>query len=88
MELTTLLFGSVLAVDEASLTLVVGVASVSVLLLALLWRPIVFDACDALFLRTGRLLPFLVAHFLIDTAVFVGYPWAAATWPALFGLPA
>lgn len=41
-----------------------------------------------LFLRTGRLLPFLVAHFLIDAAVFVGYPWAAATWPALFGLPA
>lgn len=40
-----------------------------------------------LFLRTGRLLPFLVAHFLIDAAVFVGYPWAAATWPALFGLP-
>lgn len=41
-----------------------------------------------LFLRTGRLLPFLVAHFLIDAAVFVGYPWAASTWPALFGLPA
>ncbi|GAA5150740.1 type II CAAX endopeptidase family protein [Microbacterium pseudoresistens] len=41
-----------------------------------------------LFLRTGRLLPFLVAHFLIDAAVFVGYPWAATMWPALFGLPA
>lgn len=40
-----------------------------------------------LFLRSGRLLPFLVAHFLIDAAAFVGYPWAAATWPALFGLP-
>ncbi|MGN8024801.1 CPBP family intramembrane glutamic endopeptidase [Microbacterium sp. 22242] len=40
-----------------------------------------------LFLRTGRLLPFLVAHFLIDAAAFVGYPWAASTWPALFGLP-
>ncbi|WP_460004595.1 CPBP family intramembrane glutamic endopeptidase [Microbacterium xylanilyticum] len=42
----------------------------------------------ALFLRSGRLLPFLVAHFLIDAAAFVGYPWAATTWPALFGLPA
>ncbi|MBS1673090.1 MAG: CPBP family intramembrane metalloprotease [Actinobacteria bacterium] len=41
-----------------------------------------------LFLRTGRLLPFLVAHFLIDAAVFVGYPWVASLWPALFGLPA
>lgn len=40
-----------------------------------------------LFARTGRLMPFLVAHFLIDAAVFVGYPWAAATWPAFFGLP-
>jgi membrane protease YdiL (CAAX protease family) len=40
-----------------------------------------------LFQRSGRLLPFLVAHFLIDASVFVGYPWAAATWPALFGLP-
>ncbi len=40
-----------------------------------------------LFARTGRLMPFLVAHFLIDAAVFVGYPWVAATWPAFFGLP-
>lgn len=40
-----------------------------------------------LFHRSGRLLPFLVAHFLIDATVFVGYPWAAATWPDLFGLP-
>lgn len=40
-----------------------------------------------LFARTGRLMPFLVAHFFIDAAAFVGYPWAAATWPALFGLP-
>lgn len=40
-----------------------------------------------LFQRSGRLLPFLVAHFLIDATVFVGYPWAAATWPELFGLP-
>lgn len=40
-----------------------------------------------LFARTGRLMPFLVAHFLIDAAAFVGYPWAAAMWPGLFGLP-
>jgi len=40
-----------------------------------------------LFARTGRLLPFLVAHFLINAAAFVGYPWAAATFPAVFGLP-
>lgn len=40
-----------------------------------------------LFARSGRLLPFLVAHFLIDATAFVGYSWAAHTWPALFGLP-
>ncbi|REJ07720.1 CPBP family intramembrane metalloprotease [Microbacterium bovistercoris] len=40
-----------------------------------------------LFSRSGRLMPFLVAHFLIDATAFVGYPWAAAMWPALFGLP-
>lgn len=40
-----------------------------------------------LFARTGRLLPFVVAHFLINSIAFVGYPWAAAMWPALFGLP-
>jgi len=41
-----------------------------------------------LFLRTGRLLPFLVPHFLIDAVAFIGYPWAAAAFPGLFGLPA
>ncbi|MGL3149757.1 CPBP family intramembrane glutamic endopeptidase [Microbacterium sp. A82] len=40
-----------------------------------------------LFSRSGRLLPFLVAHFLIDAAAFIGYPWAASTFPAMFGLP-
>lgn len=40
-----------------------------------------------LFQRNGRLMPFLVAHFLIDATAFVGYPWAATTWPTLFGLP-
>ncbi|MBN9139861.1 MAG: CPBP family intramembrane metalloprotease [Micrococcales bacterium] len=40
-----------------------------------------------LFARTGRLLPFVAAHFLIDAVVFVGYPLAASWWPGLFGLP-
>jgi membrane protease YdiL (CAAX protease family) len=34
-----------------------------------------------LFARTGRLLPFLVAHFLIDAAAFVGYPLVAPLLP-------
>jgi membrane protease YdiL (CAAX protease family) len=38
-----------------------------------------------LYTRFGRLLPLVVAHFLLDAAIFVGYPWAAATFPPLFG---
>lgn len=41
-----------------------------------------------LYTRFGRVLPLVIAHILIDSAIFVGYPWAAATFPALFGLPA
>jgi membrane protease YdiL (CAAX protease family) len=37
-----------------------------------------------LYVRFGRLLPLVIAHILIDAAVFIGYPWAAATFPALF----
>jgi len=40
-----------------------------------------------LYARTGRVLPLVVAHVLIDATVFVGYPWAASAFPALFGLP-
>ncbi|MDP3207511.1 MAG: CPBP family intramembrane metalloprotease [Rhodoglobus sp.] len=38
-----------------------------------------------LYTRTGRVLPLVIAHAVIDAAIFVGYPWAAATFPALFG---
>lgn len=37
-----------------------------------------------LYTRYGRLLPLVVTHFALDAAVFVGYPWAFATFPALF----
>jgi membrane protease YdiL (CAAX protease family) len=37
-----------------------------------------------LYWRFGRLLPFVIAHFLIDAAIFVGYGWAKATFPTLF----
>jgi membrane protease YdiL (CAAX protease family) len=34
--------------------------------------------------RYGRLLPLVIAHVIIDAVIFVGYPWAYATFPALF----
>ena len=38
-----------------------------------------------LYTRTKRVLPFVIAHFVIDAAIFVGYGWALATFPGLFG---
>lgn len=37
-----------------------------------------------LYTRFGRVLPLVIAHVVIDAAIFVGYPWAAATFPQLF----
>lgn len=36
------------------------------------------------FRKTGRVLPLVVAHLLLDVVSFVGYPLAAALWPAVF----
>lgn len=33
-----------------------------------------------LYTRFSRLLPLVIAHFIIDAVIFVGYPWAAATF--------
>ncbi|MEY5017127.1 MAG: hypothetical protein RL431_176 [Actinomycetota bacterium] len=35
--------------------------------------------------RTGRLGPLIVAHIVMDVAVFVGYPLAATLFPTVFG---
>lgn len=37
-----------------------------------------------LYERYGRLLPLVVAHVAVDAVIFVGYPWAYATFPGLF----
>jgi membrane protease YdiL (CAAX protease family) len=39
-----------------------------------------------LYTKYGRLLPLVVTHFALDAAVFIGYPWAVATFPALFNM--
>jgi membrane protease YdiL (CAAX protease family) len=41
-----------------------------------------------LYTRFGRVLPLVIAHFVLDAAIFIGYPWAAATFPNLVGVPA
>jgi zinc/manganese transport system permease protein len=54
VDLMRVLFGSILAVDDAALLLVAGVASVSLLLLAVIYRPLVVECFDPAFLRTAR----------------------------------
>jgi membrane protease YdiL (CAAX protease family) len=39
-----------------------------------------------LYQRFGRVLPLVIAHTLIDTAIFVGYPWAVLAFPDLLGV--
>ena len=51
IDLMHILFGSVLAVDDASLYLVAGVASFSLLALAIIYRPLLLESLDPVFLR-------------------------------------
>jgi zinc/manganese transport system permease protein len=51
VDLTHVLFGSILAVDDASLLMVVGVANVSLLSFALILRPLAMECFDPVFLR-------------------------------------
>ena len=51
VDLLRLLFGSILAVDDAALVLIGGIASASLLLLAVIYRPLVVECFDPGFLR-------------------------------------
>ena len=52
IDLMHFLFGSVLAIDNAALGLILAITSVSLLVLALIWRPLVLDSVDPGFLRS------------------------------------
>jgi zinc/manganese transport system permease protein len=52
VDLMHFLFGSVLAVDDPTLILIVAIASVSLIVLALIWRPLVLECVDPGFLRS------------------------------------
>lgn len=53
VDLMHILFGSVLAVDTASLVLMGLVASVSLIGLAVIYRPLVLEGVDPVFLRSS-----------------------------------
>lgn len=52
VDLLHFLFGSVLAVDDPTLILIVSIATVSLTALALIWRPLVLECVDPGFLRS------------------------------------
>ena len=52
VDLMHFLFGSVLAVDDLTLMLIVGISSLSLVVLALIWRPLVLECVDPGFLRS------------------------------------
>ena len=51
VDLMHVLFGSILAVDDAALLLVAAVSSVTLIVLALVWRPLLVECFDPGFLR-------------------------------------
>ncbi|MEM0946184.1 MAG: metal ABC transporter permease [Pseudomonadota bacterium] len=62
VDLMHVLFGTVLALDDAALILLCSIASLSVVLLAILFRPLVLECADPQFLRSVSRLS-AVTHF-------------------------
>jgi zinc/manganese transport system permease protein len=52
IDLMNFLFGSVLAIDDPTLLLIASIASASLIVLALIWRPLVLECVDPGFLRS------------------------------------
>jgi zinc/manganese transport system permease protein len=52
IDLLHFLFGSVLALDDQTLVLIAGIATLSLVVMSLIWRPLVLDCVDPGFLRT------------------------------------
>lgn len=74
IDLAHLLFGSVLAVDDTALLLMAGVASVALLGLAAIWRPLVLESFDAGFMRAigGRGAAWHLAFMALVVLCVVG----------------
>jgi len=76
VDLTHLLFGNVLAVDDAALFAMAGVASITLPTLALIWRPLILESIDPNFLAAlgGRgALWHLVFMALVVLCVVAGF---------------
>ncbi len=69
VDLLHVLFGSVLALDDATLLLVAGVATITLFALAIFYRALVIDTLDPIFLRRasrlGEAIPFLFLLLIV-----------------------
>jgi zinc/manganese transport system permease protein len=74
VDLMHFLFGSVLAVNNATLLLIAGIVSVSLVVLALIWRPLVLECVDPAFLRSvsGSGAPTHIAFLALVVINLVG----------------
>jgi len=68
VDLMHVLFGTVLALDDVALTLLCTITSLSVLILAVVFRPLVLECADPQFLRSVSRLS-AVTHFTFLTLV-------------------
>ncbi|MEL6335385.1 MAG: metal ABC transporter permease [Pseudomonadota bacterium] len=69
VDLMHVLFGTVLALDDAALILLCAIASVTVLVLAVLFRPLVMECADPQFLRSVSGLSALTHFTFLALAV-------------------
>jgi len=60
VPLKSFLFGSILGIDDASLILVGGVATVTLLSFAVLLRPLIISTCDPVFFEAQTRRPWLI----------------------------
>jgi zinc/manganese transport system permease protein len=69
VDLLHVLFGSVLALDDATLLLVASVASLTLVALAIFYRALVLDTLDPVFLRraspVGELIPYIFLALIV-----------------------
>src|SRR3546814_6902677 len=73
MDLIHVLFGTVLGLDDAALLLVTSASSITLLVLAVIFRPLVLECLDPLFLRshgsTGSFIHMVFLVLLVMTLV-------------------
>jgi zinc/manganese transport system permease protein len=66
VDLLHVLFGSVLALDDTAVLLLAGIAAVTLVVLAMLYRPLVLECVDPAYLRSvSRLSPLAHYGFLV-----------------------